>query len=283
MIRFAVSSFALSLAIPLGLAVPLAGPAAAQGVPLAPHRAVYDLTLVRSEGTNSVSSARGRIAFDFIGDACTGWALTFRQVTEMTTQEGNPRVSDFRNTTFEEPGGKTFRFKSEHRMQGAPNRQVDGEAALTDKGRLAIAITRPARDRAEMDGADLVFPTEHLLRILAAAKAGQTSLSVRVFDGAEDGKKVYDTLALIGKRIAPGDSANLEPAAKVDALTKLARWPVSISYYAPGEGERTPAYTLAFDLYENGVSRALKIDYGSFVLAGAMSQLDLLPAKPCAK
>lgn len=90
-----------------------------------------------------------------------------------------------------------------------------------------------------MDGADLVFPTEHLLRILAAAKAGQTSLSVRVFDGAEDGKKVYDTLALIGKRIAPGDSANLEPAAKVDALTKLARWPVSISYYAPGEGERT--------------------------------------------
>ncbi len=46
-----------------------ATPASLQGVvdaiPLASHRAVYDLTLLKAVGTKSPTGARGRIAFDF--------------------------------------------------------------------------------------------------------------------------------------------------------------------------------------------------------------------------
>ena len=47
------------------------------------------------------------------------------------------------------------------------------------------------------------------------------------------------------------------------------------------KGEQTPVYAITFELYENGVSRALVLDYGDFVLTGEMTSLDMKDAKPC--
>jgi hypothetical protein len=38
---------------------------------------------------------------------------------------------------------------------------------------------------------------------------------------------------------------------------------------------------MSFELYENGVSRALKLDFNDFVIGGAMSKFDVKTAKPC--
>src|SRR5690349_21205900 len=47
------------------------GPAQAlAGVPFLPHQALYDLSLVKSRGSNPVNSARGRILYNFSGNAC---------------------------------------------------------------------------------------------------------------------------------------------------------------------------------------------------------------------
>jgi hypothetical protein len=61
----------------------------------------------------------------------------------------------------------------------------------------------------------------------------------------------------------------------------MKRYPMTVSYFEPGVGERTPAYVLGFDLYENGVSRALKLDYGSFALRGELTSLELLKPASC--
>ena len=38
---------------------------------------------------------------------------------------------------------------------------------------------------------------------------------------------------------------------------------------------------MSFELYENGVSRALTLDYNDFVITGAMSKFDAKTTKPC--
>jgi hypothetical protein len=38
---------------------------------------------------------------------------------------------------------------------------------------------------------------------------------------------------------------------------------------------------MSFVVYENGIGRALKINYGNFALIGRLTRLDLLPASPC--
>ncbi|HEY8567474.1 MAG TPA: cell envelope integrity EipB family protein [Beijerinckiaceae bacterium] len=251
--------------------------AGAEPVRLAPHRAVYDLSLGSSRGAKVVDSARGRIVFDFTGDACEGYALKYRQVTVIESSETGTKTSDLRNATFESGDGDSFRFKTDSTLNGTGN-EVDGEAARR-ADRVEVRLKQPQRASFGIDG-DTVFPSMHLKRLIEAARAGETTLSIKVFDGSDDGRKMYETLAVIGKASAGGSDA-LEAPARQDAMAPLRRWPVSLSYYAPGQGERTPVYVITFDLYENGVSRSLRLDYGDFVLKGDLQSLDFYPASAC--
>jgi hypothetical protein len=50
---------------------------------------------------------------------------------------------------------------------------------------------------------------------------------------------------------------------------------------AEKSGEQVPVYAITFELYENGVSRALLLDYGDFILSGEMTSLEMKDAKTC--
>lgn len=248
-------------------------------VPLAPHRAVYELTLAKSVGSKSPTAAHGRIAFDFAGSACEGYVQNFRQFTELQPAEGPTRISDMQSATFEDPESRTFNFKVRTSVDSATPESVDGKASKTTNGPLSVNLAKPKRSKFDL-AADIAFPTEHLKRILAAAKDGKNLIEAKVFDGSETGEKVYETTTYIGHPIA---APAVEQAAHLPQLEKMRRWPVSISYFETGKKDDGPSYTLAFDLYENGISRALRLDYGDFVLAGEMSSLELLSEPECAK
>src|SRR5215218_2776270 len=204
----AVSLFAL---------LPAAAPAeTGAGVRLVPHRAVYDLSLVRSGGSRGLDSATGRIAFDFGGDAFDGYTLKYRQVTVLDSSETGSKTLDVRTATFESADGKTIRFKTDSLMEGVSSDNVDGSADVKDGG-LVIRLTGPRRESLDVP-AQPDCPTEHMKRLIESARAGQTTVAVKFSDGSDNGKKVYDTLALIGHRIEPGAGANLEPAAKRDEI-----------------------------------------------------------------
>jgi len=248
-------------------------------VRLTPHRVVYDLSLAKAGGTRSMEEARGRIAFDFTGDACEGYALNYRQVTVLQGGETGSRTSDLRTNTFEEGNGKSFRFRSESRMEGEVRSMVEGNADLAS-GRLTIRLKQPKPATLSVPG-EALFPTEHMKRLIRAARAGETTLTIKIFDGSDDGRKVYETLAVIGRRIEPGNLEGLEEPARQERLARLPRWPVTLSYFGPGDGERTPIYTISFELYDNGVSRALRLDYGDFALSGDLQSLDLHSESRC--
>ena len=274
---------ALAAALPAVAASPLAPPVSAPvakaAMPLAAHRASYRITLADAVGSKSPTAARGKVAYEFSGSACEGYSQTFRQVTELQPAEGPTRISDMRSATFEEGDGKGFSFDIKTGNDGSPPDVVDGHAERRGADILAIRLKKPAEQTVDL-GDDVLFPTAHLERIIASAKAGQRTLAVKVFDGSDDGKKVYDTMTIIGR---PLTGAADEGAAHVAAMDEMPRWPVTISYFEEGRKDQGPAYVLGFELYENGVSRALRFDYGDFVLAGQMVGLDLQPGKPCAR
>ena len=95
---------------------------------LAPHRAVYDLKLSKSHGGRSIEAVRGRILYDFSGNACDGYELQFRQVSELNSGEGKSAVSDLRSTTWEDAAAKKFRFNSENLLNEQQTDAVDGHA-----------------------------------------------------------------------------------------------------------------------------------------------------------
>jgi hypothetical protein len=93
-------------------------------------------------------------------------------------------------------------------------------------------------------------------------------------------------MTVIGQPI-PGDRtiATPDPSTANDLMKSLTRWPVTVSYYdrdaKPKDGEQTPVYAMSFELFENGVSRALVLDYNDFVISGAMGKFDVKDSKPC--
>ena len=262
-------------------AAPVVPPAEAAGIGLTPHRAVYDLKLLHSRGRRSIEAVRGRILYDFSGSVCAGYVLNFRQVSELDTGEGKVALSDLRATTWEEGGAKSFRFNSQNFIDQRAVDAVDGEAARNDD-HVVVKLAKPKNKSFDLEPA-MVFPTEHMRRIIEAALTGKNILELPVYDGSETGEKMYSTMTVIGREIAPNQKVPTDAAAGQAALAGLKRWPVTISYFDRSKtvGEQLPVYSISFELLENGISRALTLDYGDFVIAGEMTQLDLKETKPC--
>ncbi len=275
MIRIgSVSLCAAALLLTAGHAV------AAQPVPLAAHRAIYELSLDPEKSSSRIDSARGRIAYEMRGNACEGYSVNLRQLTELDTGEGSKTTSDLRSATWEDGAAKNFRFKNQNFVNQQLRDDVDGTAVRDADGGLEVKISK-AKEGPLKFGGPIMLPTEQIYKIIEAGESGKHIIETRVYDGSPDGKKSYQTLAVVG-RGKSGDSPDVETAAKVPPLSTLKRFPVTVSYYDQKEkGEQTPAYTLAFELYENGVSRGLKLDYGNFALRGELKSIEFFKTTPC--
>jgi hypothetical protein len=249
-------------------------------LPLASHRAAYDISLADSSGPTPSSavtpiSATGLIAYEFRGSACEGYTSNFRQLTEMERSEGEPVSMQVNAMSFEEANGKSMRFQIDSRgLQETP--PVAGTATRGADDVLRVVLTKPSAQTLDF-GRDVLFPTQHIEHLIEAAKHGGGAMQARVYDGSDTGAKIFATLSVVGKEATKPD----EDAQAASALGGVRRWPVVISYFDEAKTDAPPEYTLSFDLYENGVSGTLKLDYGAFALRARLRKLEILPTSAC--
>lgn len=253
--------------------------AAAQSVPLAGHRAVYELSLEDGATSKAIEAARGRILYEFTGTACEGYTQTFAQIVELSGGDIGRRVSATRSTSFEEGDGSVLRFNTQNRSPSGESEDRDGVAEKAGPS-VSVTLKKPAAASFKLDEA--MFPTAHVKKIIAAARAGETTLAATVYDGSDKDNQGHDTFAVIGKPVAEG-AEEVEPSLRAAGWDKVVRWPVSVSYFEPGAANQTPQYIVSFELLENGVSRKLKLDYGEFALKGEITRMEVLPTPPCDK
>jgi EipB-like len=251
-------------------------------LPLAAHRAAYDISLVESSGPTPSSAqtpvaASGFIAYEFRGSACEGYTSNFRQMTEMERSEGDPVSMQVNAMSFEEANWKSMRFQID--SQGAQDTPpVVGTATRGVDDNLRVVLTKPKAQTLDF-GHEVLFPTQHIERLIEAAKHGGGPMQARVYDGSDTGAKIFATMSVVGKEATKPD----EDTQTASALGGIRRWPVVISYFNEATTDAPPEYTLSFDLYENGVSGSLKLDYGAFALRARLRKLEILPTTACAK
>ena len=263
-----------------------------QKVDLVPYRAVYDLAMDESRPGSGVGNVLGRLVMEFTGSDCHGYTLNTRLVTQVTDRKGNATTSDLRSSTFEEGRGRAFRFATTQYLGEKISEITFGEANRQSGKGVDVRLKRP-KDIAMHITPDVLFPTQHSREILKAALAGKSLLEANIYDGSDEGDKVYLTSTFIGALRMPREQqisadGNAGVAAKPDVrkLDGLKSWPVIISYYNQDDasdtaGEGVPDYELAYILYSNGISRKLMIDYGDFSINGVLADLKLLPAAAC--
>ena len=252
-----------------------AGVAAA--VPLAQHRAVYDLKLSEASGSSGITGISGRMVYEIRGSACEGYTVRFRYVTQADTRDAS-QVTDQQTTTFEDADGKSFSFVTKSYTDQNLDKELRGNATR-ESGGVKIQIDKPETKSFELEPTQ--FPTQHLVDLISRAKTGETFYETSIFDGSEDADKAMTTTVIVGRQ---SNTSNGDPEAKaLDALSGEKFWPVDIAYFdeATEGGEDTPEYRISFKLYENGLTRDLEMDYGDFVIQGQL--VDLAVFEPDAK
>jgi EipB-like len=256
---------------------------ASEAVVLAPHRAIYDLTLTVARGGSGLTAVVGRMAYDLVGSACDGYTQNMRFVTQLTYQSGTTTVADLRSSTWEDGLGKRFRFDSSQYRDEKVSEATAGNAnRLGATEDIKVELTKPAKKTVSLPSR-VYFPVQHSIALLQAAKAGKLSFRADFYDGSDKGEKIYDTVAALGRAQAPGANRKLPEVAGADPLNGLRTWPVSIAYYEPrSEGlDALPVYEISFLMFENGVSRKLHIDYGDFALRGDLTSITFYEPSKC--
>ena len=250
---------------------------------LAAHRAVYDITHERAATSSGIVELTGRMVYELKGSQCAGFVQQMRFVTQTVDRAGKPSIMDMRSHFKEMPNGKSFEFKTEQLRDRKLVESATGDAERGAVGaELAIRLKKP-KSRNFNIKRTVVFPVQHSIELLAAARAGKSIYASDLYDGSDKGTKYYATTAVLGKP-NPGDlNSTLPKAENAEALDGLQSWPVALSYFDPqkGKGDELPSYELSFHFFENGVSRSLIIDYGHFAIRGRLTSLDLLETKPC--
>lgn len=257
----------------------LATPAAAAPV-VAPHRAVYDLSLTRANSDASLQSASGRLAFEIEGSSCEGYTVSFRMATRYRPKDGEMTLVDTMTTTYEGPGALDFRHQVTERVDGAvktdhrvkmtrPVAGAAGEVSISSKPGEPFTVA-----------AGTLLPMQHQLRLMTLGQAGGGRDSSVVFDGSDEGKS-FRAISFVGKAKPAAslvrDAGN--PAA--EPLKGLSAWPTVVSYFALEGNAETPEYQVSFDMFENGVATGLVLDYGDFALSGTLADLKMLEASEC--
>jgi hypothetical protein len=257
-------------------------PVGAGGLALAPHRAIYDITLGNSRAGTGMTELSGRMVYEITGNRCDGWTQNMRFVTSTTNQEGSVSISDLRSSTWEEGSGERFRFSSSQYRDDQLSEQTSGEATRKKGAGVRVELSKPKKKALTLSGS-VLFPVQHSLQLIAAAGNGQQNFTTDLFDASEKGDKAYSTTAYIGPAYPPGFNRQLPAVANSESLNDLRAWPVSLSYYEKSKSaeDATPAYELAFVFFENGVSRRLFIDYGEFSIRGELKELTFLDAGKC--
>lgn len=245
---------------------------------LSPHEAVYDLSLDAGESSDTISDAEGRMVYHFGGSRCDGYNTKLRFVTRISDSDGNTRLTDVATSTFEDPDGKSFSFATKSYVDGTLTEDSTGSAER-ENGKLHVTMAKPKSRRFDIP-TRFQFPSQHLTRIIDAASRGEHFVQVDLFDGSEKGEKPYATAAVIGAVNTGADNLGDEAAAKAAGIANVRHWPVTLSYFDEKvDGEQKPSYQLSFIVYENGVTRRMRLDYGDFALTGKLVRLDMKPIK----
>ncbi len=244
---------------------------------LVPHRVAYDLALEsNSQMSDLAINMKGRMVYEFTGDACQGYTVNFRFVLETGDNEGNSAITDLRNRNFESSDGRSFEFRSQTFVNEVQTEDVKGTAVRDgDKVDVKLKLTEDTEFTIDKP---VIFPTAQLIKTIAEAEKGTTVFSDDIYDGSDGGQHVFHTSTVIGSaRTTPPDESE-------KAIGDFRRWPVTVSYFGTEAGDdQPPDYSISFDLWENGVSSKMRLDYGDFVLNGKIVHLELLPETACAK
>ena len=251
-------------------------------VRLQPHVAVYDLSLLKARERVGITGVNGRLAIEVSGSECEDWTVNFRMVSQFFSEDQTTRLLDTQSSTWEAGDGNSINVSQRHFVDSSLDSESKVTASKDAEGRAHGAVDKPQPQGFELEKGT-IFPVMHLHKLLEAAGQGKLLDKSSVFDGTE-GSKSYTATTVIGRSREKGEQRTRLLTNEAEQLKTVRAWPAVISYYDQGQGQNNdglPSYEVAVEMFENGVSGDMAIDYGDYSLDAKLAKLELKPYGVC--
>lgn len=248
--------------------------AMASGAEIAPHRALYTMSLGTTRNDSGVIDARGTMDYEW-GETCDGWTIEQRYRLKMRYAESQDVdiVSSF--ITWESKDGLRYRFNQKQTRNGELDQEIRGEARLDGPGKGGIAEFEKPQPQTLQLAPGVLFPSAHTILLIDAARAGENFLSRLVFDGATDDNAVQVSAA-IGVKVTPDPVAT-----SLSPLLERPGWRVRLAFFPADANAEKPDYELGMRLLDNGVSQDMLIDYGDYAIRAKLDDIEPLSKPNC--
>jgi EipB-like len=238
------------------------------------HQALYQISLASADAKSGVVSARGAVLYRFT-DACDGWTAENRTLLRLGYDEGDENESEWSHLSWESKDGAAYRFRVRDVQNGELSDELEGQASLTGKTGGLAQFAKPDQSERQLPPGTL-FPTHHMMALLAAAHAGKRLLATTVFDGASLDNP-YTVNAVFAK--AP-------PAIRRALAAKVKRpdlpvWALRLAFFPAAASEATPKFEIGINFREDGIADDIVQDFGDFTLRLTLKHIELLPKPDC--
>jgi len=267
-------TFGYATAAAAVLAVCFGYSAAASAADIAPHRALYSMTLGSSKNDSGVASASGTMAYQW-GETCDGWTVEQRYRLKMGYAEQQDVEISSNFVTWESKDGLHYRFNQKESRNGNTSEEIRGEAQLNEAGKGGTAdFAKPDAKKIDLPAGTL-FPSAHTILLIDRAAAGENFISRQIFDGATE-----ETAVLVSGVIGPKIEPDADAAGKSPLLNRPG-WRVRLAFFPADQKADKPDYELGMLLLDNGISRDMVIDYGDYSIRAKLEDIEALPKPHC--
>ena len=246
----------------------------AEAAEIAPHRALYTMSLGNARNDSGVVDARGTMDYEW-GETCEGWTIEQRYRLKMRYAETSDVdiVSSF--VTWESKDGLRYRFNQKQTRNGEVDQEIRGEARLEGPGKGGVAeFTKPQPQSLQLEPG-VMFPSAHTIKLIDSARDGENFVSRLIFDGATDENAVQVSAVIGGKLTADPAAATRSP------LLERPGWRIRLAFFPVDANAEKPDYELGMRLLDNGVSQDMVIDYGEYSIRAKLDDIEPLTKPNC--
>lgn len=236
---------------------------------LAPHRALYDISLISARSGSQIIDVKGQMMYEFIPD-CEG-SLTNHQFNMQYFYADQPVTKLKSNfSLYETHDGQELDFITQRKSGNKVFQKFTGHASQKSKEVTFASPTQMTQTLSK----DALFPTAHTRELIKAIEKSKTTYNAGLFDGS-DLEGSTNTFTVINKAATPVNAQNLNDTID-SALLQSPAHHLQIAFFPENSDQFAAEYEMSSIFHQNGVMRNIKIAYDDFSIQQELIALEAL-------
>ncbi len=251
---------------------------------LVPHQVLYRMKLATATRGSGIADAEGVMAYSF-RDSCDSWTSETKVTLRLVYSEGQDVDTSWSFASWEAKDGLAYSFQIRHRRDGQVIEVLKGKVDRTAPGAASVARFSMPEGKVVSLPEGTLFPTRHLLELIAAGERGEPMVHRTVFDGAslDNPYNINVVIARAGSSSQVKTAATLK-LARVLIAGGLAPAPVRhmrMAFFPLASRTAEPDFELGIDYRPDGIANRIHQDFGDFSLDLVPDQIKILKRSSC--